>query len=933
LRLNLRTAPARFRSYGSGFVFALIFSFAALAQAPAELERAIALEQNGQTDAASSLLTSLLSRNPRSPEAHNWLGVAYLQKNNLTDAEKEFREAVRLKPDFVRAYNNLGSTLAQAGDIPQGIQALEQGLKYAPQDLELRLNLGMALRSKGDAEGALALFKSLLKEHGDSPELRYQYAQSLRQGGDLAGAISAFETALDLNPEMQEAYYGLGQALKQSASRIKRSTTAPPELKPGAEALSRGDYTAARQAAEKAVAADTKSADAYNLLGYALWYGGDHAKAAEALDEALRLNPAAANVYSFRGLTYRESGDLAHARRALQRAIALDPQLPLPYYDLAVVFLREGNVERAVGQFEAGMNLTPAGTKVPDLDLAIRELRQGLSEKPEQAEAYNVLGRLLGLAGANASIVIDAFQQAIRLKPDNAEARNNIGLVYVQTGEDEKAVSAFREAVKLRPDYADAHQNLGTVLITSDSEEAVRELETAVKLQPRLLKAQYNLALAYEASPDAGPEKAIEQMRKVLAAEPRYPRAEFALGRFLLKESKVPEAVEHLQKAVTQNPESGEAHYQLGLALSRAGRAEEGKTEIAKSRELTTAKENREAAALDLAEARAALDQGDLPSAAAKARRVLSLQPDAAEAREILKRAQPAPSPSAATFEAYIRQGKFAEVEPLLREYLAQNPKSAFAWYALGYSLFAQRKIGESIKALSECLQIDVNHADAHKVLGRDLMIIGRFDAAKVEFQQGARLNPKSPEMPYNLGKLYSIQDNWADARKQFEAAVRLDPFYMEAYDALGFAMEALGDDAAATANYKKAIELNEARHAGFAAPYVNLSTLSNRTGDRQAAFDYARKALGINPKSDGALFQIAKAYEYEGQLQPAVDALEQAIAINARSSSYFYVLSGLYRKVGRTEDSKKALEAFTRLDRENNDLEQKRRDLAKQER
>ena len=44
-------------------------------------------------------------------------------------------------------------------------------------------------------------------------------------------------------------------------------------------------------------------------------------------------------------------------------------------------------------------------------------------------------------------------------------------------------------------------------------------------------------------------------------------------------------------------------------------------------------------------------------------------------------------------------------------------------------------------------------------------MIIGRFDAAKIEFEQGKRLNPKSAEMPYNLGKLYSIQDNWADAR------------------------------------------------------------------------------------------------------------------------------------------------------------------------
>src|SRR6185503_7038273 len=120
------------------------------------------------------------------------------------------------------------------------------------------------------------------------------------------------------------------------------------------------------------------------------------------------------------------------------------------------------------------------------------------------------------------------------------------------------------------------------------------------------------------------------------------------------------------------------------------------------------------------------------------------------------------------------------------------------------------------------------------------------------------RLNPKSAEMPYNLGKLHSIQDNWADAKREFEAAIRRDPSYMEAYDGLGFALEALGDDEGAAVNYKKAAALSESRTAGFASPYVNLSALANRSGDRDAALEYGRKALAANPNSDRALFQVA---------------------------------------------------------------------------
>ena len=94
------------------------------------------------------------------------------------------------------------------------------------------------------------------------------------------------------------------------------------------------------------------------------------------------------------------------------------------------------------------------------------------------------------------------------------------------------------------------------------------ELERALALEPRLLKAQYNLALAYEASPAQGPAKAIDQLRKLLAAETKYPRAEFVLGRVLLRQGNIPAAIEHFQTAVAQEPEFGEARYQLGLALS-----------------------------------------------------------------------------------------------------------------------------------------------------------------------------------------------------------------------------------------------------------------------------------------------------------------------------------------------------------------------------
>ena len=602
-----------------------------------------------------------------------------------------------------------------------------------------------------------------------------------------------------------------------------------------------------------------------------------------------------------------------------------------------------------------------AGPAPKDADAAADRART------DRAEAYNILGRLLGRAGATSSDVASAFREAIRLRPEYAEAQNNLGLVLIQSGDDPNGIAALREAVRLAPDYADAHANLGAALTPTDADEAIRELERAVALAPTSVKAQFNLATAYGSSSTRGSAKEIEQLRKVIDLEPTFAKAHFALGKALVTDGKVTDGIAALQEAARLDPASGETHYQLGLALARAGRKDEAAAELQKGRELSSADDRTRNAALDIAEGRAARDRGAPDQAIEKFRHAAQLQPDSADAHQFLgaalekagdtegavaayrktlelnpgstlaKERLDALTPAitgtgaddpkrVAELEGYIRDGKFAEVEALLAAYVKERPSSTWGWYALGYSQFGQQKIGESIRALSKSLELDIRNAEAHKMLGRDLMIIGRFDAAQIEFAQAIRYKPDSAESYYNLGKLFSVQDNWEPARKAFESALQIDPAYVEAMDALGFALEALGEDEHAVATYEKAIALNDARHGTYALPHVNLSAYYNKTGDPVQALEHAQRALALDAKSDGALFQQGRAFDRQGKYDEAVRSLNDAIAINPRASSYYYVLAGVYRRLGRMEESRKALEVFQKLERESSDLEKKRR-------
>jgi tetratricopeptide (TPR) repeat protein len=941
---------------------------------------------------------------PASAEAHNWLGVALMGRADLPGAIAEFRRAVSLDIGYARAYTNLGSALARSGNLAEAVEAFQKVLALEPNNLGAHVNLGVALRENGDAEGALVHLRRVAAAEPGNASVQYELGQTLRQSGDLTGAIVAFEKALQINAELREGYYALGVALKQqSASAHKPSpiSASPADdlYKRGQESAARGDLDAAKQQLTEALRVDEGDAEAHNLLGFvlgqqgdldsalvhlrravalrpdsvephynlgvALWYSGSKGPAISELRESVRLDPAAGASHAFLGTALREEGDLPGARQSLQRAIALLPPTSAIYIDLGIVYLRAGDLDKALGQFEAGLNPPATLLPRPDWDAAIADLRKALVEHPDQADAHNMLGLLLGRKGASSSEVAAEFREAVRLRPDFAEAENNLGLVLTQADQDEAAMAAFREAIRIRPNYAEAHANLGAALIPTDGEQAIHELEKAVALEPSSVKAQFNLATAYGASPKYGSAKEIELLRKVIAMSPAFARAHLTLGKALLQDGKVPDAITELQEAARLDPQSGEAHYQMGLALSRAGRKDEGTAELQKGRELSSADDRNQNVNLDIAEGRAALDKGDLDQAATKFQHAIKLQPESSDAQRFLgvvlerqgdtggasdayekaldlnpgdvaarqslqklldTRASPDDLARIAELEAYIQQGKFKEVEPPLTAYVKEHPQSSWGWYALGYSLFAQQKIGESIQALAKSLQLNLKNADAHKILGRDLMIIGRFDAAQIEFEQGIRSDPKSAEMHYNLGKLFSMQDNWAPGRKQFEEALRIDPSYVEALDALGMAQEALGDNAGAVASYEKAIALNQARNGKFASAHVNLSAYYNRTSDAAKGLEYARQAIELDPKSDRAWFQKAKADESQGHLNDAVESLTRAISFNTRASSYYYVLAGIYRRLGKMKESQEALEVFTRLDKESNELEKMRR-------
>ena len=179
---------------------------------------------------------------------------------------------------------------------------------------------------------------------------------------------------------------------------------------------------------------------------------------------------------------------------------------PPSIVDLGITYLRAGELDKALGQFEAGLNVsTPSRARAGLGRRHCRPSDAGADRRRRTSRGGTQHPRpLLGRNGARSRDVAAEFRDAIRLRPDFAEAHNHLGLVLIQAGEDEAGIASLREAVRISPDYAEARANLGAALTPTDAEAAIRELEKAVALAPASVKAQFNLAVAYGASADAG---------------------------------------------------------------------------------------------------------------------------------------------------------------------------------------------------------------------------------------------------------------------------------------------------------------------------------------------------------------------------------------------------------------------------------------------
>lgn len=292
---------------------------------------------------------------------------------------------------------------------------------------------------------------------GSTDALAYE-AKSLVHLDKFTEAETALRGYLKIHRDSSDALYMLGFVLNREnraseslavyteAATITRPTSDDLKIV-GLDYVLLDDYPDAIHWLAKAVAFDKTNKDAWYYLGRAYYTRSQLRQAENAFETALQLDPRDAKAENGLGLVFESSAQPDAAIEAYQKAIAWDEdnrKTEQPYVNLGSLLLGQGRIKDAIPLLETAVKIAPNDAycrlRLGSAYFRNSELEKGQSET-DRAQA--------DLDKAHAEL-----QEATRLDPKNAAAHYQLGRVYQQLHQPERAKAEFDQAAKLQAQAA-----------------------------------------------------------------------------------------------------------------------------------------------------------------------------------------------------------------------------------------------------------------------------------------------------------------------------------------------------------------------------------------------------------------------------------------------------------------------------------------------
>jgi uncharacterized protein (TIGR02466 family) len=198
-----------------------------------------------------------------------------------------------------------------------------------------------------------------------------------------------------------------------------------------------------------------------------------------------------------------------------------------------------------------------------------------------------------------------------------------------------------------------------------------------------------------------------------------------------------------------------------------------------------------------------------------------------------------------------INSGQFANAEKLARDLIAQHPNTFILHHVLSLALDGQQK----------------------------------FNEAAIAYKNALKIQPKMPDLWFNLGIVFSKLNQPAEAADAYLQAIKVNPNFFEAHGNLGIILQQQGKLDDAIKSYRKGLTLNPADARG----YFNLGTALRDKGQLADAVNAYQQTLKLFPNYTDAHNNLGETLRDMGDMDAAVKSYQAALTLNANHANANY--------------------------------------------
>jgi tetratricopeptide (TPR) repeat protein len=178
------------------------------------ISQAIDYARQGKTSEAYQLAETNLANYPNDAETWHLLGLLDNITGSLATAIERFERAITLNPNVAKYHSNYGNALLKTNQLADAEREYRRALELEPDFQSAAFNLASLLNTqRKNAEGlaVLAHFKNINDPSGDTDSLLGLLYQNTKHEDK---ALAHFQTAAKLNPEKAEFWAQLAALLE-----------------------------------------------------------------------------------------------------------------------------------------------------------------------------------------------------------------------------------------------------------------------------------------------------------------------------------------------------------------------------------------------------------------------------------------------------------------------------------------------------------------------------------------------------------------------------------------------------------------------------------------------------------------------------------------------------------------------------------------------